>query len=129
MGDVEIKDDASRSYGHFCLQVRDGEFNHDVTSELKGLLMKLEEQALAVGKAKGELTVTLKFNVDMKGNVRINTDCKVKAPKPITGEGHMWLLKGRLSAESPRQLKLGELREVPPPAVKEVPAAPATEVR
>lgn len=123
-------EEGPRGFGPFLSRVDDGRVYDDLGEQLQKLMGELDQYAQSFGKAKGELSIALKFSVEANGVVGVTAEIKAKSPKVTRPKSIFWLTKGNnLSAENPRQQKL-PLREVPSVggAAREV-AASAAEVR
>ena len=121
-----MSDGELRSFALMLGHLEDGQILVDLSEKLQQLNLALIKQAEAVGKAKGTLTLTLKFGADDGGTVQIDADIKIKEPQPVRARTVTWMTKaGQLATSNPRQTKLA-LREVPrqQPA-RDVDAAPA----
>lgn len=107
--------EGARGFAHLLYQLNEGAFHSEVSEVLQKLNSELLDQAVSAGgKAKGEITITLKLDVEDSGIVRVHPDVKVKSPKPKRRSQVMWLNKGNnLVPENPKQQSLPGLREVP----------------
>lgn len=76
-----------------------GDFHAEASNEMQELLMRLGEIAGASGKAKGEITIKLKFEVEGR-HVSVSGEFTTKEPK-IARRRQMFFLtpKGGLSQE------------------------------
>ncbi len=84
-----------------------GSLNHGLTRKMRELMEALNEHARDTGKAKGEITLKLKFEATNNGRVEIKSETNVKAPGlPRTQETRWINDDGSLAAEDPRQAKL-----------------------
>lgn len=111
MADAQI-----RHFGGLLQTLEDGQLMNDLGDKLAELNGKLQRHAAAMGKAKGELRLTLKMAADGQGIVQIDGEIVTKEPKPARSRSVLWLSKeGNLTPENPRQTKLA-LREVSKPS-------------
>lgn len=79
--------------------VERGDFQADASTAMQALLQKLGDIAGAKGKAKGEMTITLTFEVEGR-SVGVSGDFKVKAPKEKRGRSFFFMTaQGGLSQE------------------------------
>lgn len=116
-----------RTFALLLQNLENGDLLADLTRYNDDLTTELLRQAEALGKAKGEIVLKLKYNADPT-TVQIDGEITVKAPKAPRQRSVMWFNRdGSLSGENPRQQKL-PLRQVPAPAVVEAGQADA-EVR
>lgn len=108
------KDEGPRSFARFIESLADGAACSELSEELFGLSNKLQDESLARNTpVKGELTLKIKLAADPRGMVAIHYDVKRKDPVRPTSAGVMWLTKGgNLTAQNPKQLELGALRQV-----------------
>jgi hypothetical protein len=108
------KDEGISSFAVLITQFEDGYLNDDLSEKVKALASTLGKHAEHFGKAKGELHLVLKLNVDAGGTVSIDTEIKVKEPKVVRPRTLMWLTKNNtLSPANPKQQELPGLREAP----------------
>lgn len=116
--DVEVVEEETgpRSFAVFVDQLADGALNLDASVELHRLGQALMARVNAgERKAKGELDVKLKFEIDASGAVRISYALKRKDPPIPTTPGICWQTDGgNFVMSNPRQLSLG-IREVASP--------------
>ena len=114
-------EDEVRSFLALLGGLEDGQFANECTNRTRELSLKLRKQAESLGKAKGELTIKLKFSADPT-TVQIDGEIVMKEPKPARQRSVLWLLSnGALSNKNPKQQSL-PLREVPPvPKAREAP--------
>lgn len=118
-----------RSFGQVLQSLEDGQLVDDLSIAIRDLNAKLQRQAEAQGKAKGELVLKIKLQADAGGTVQVDGEIVTKEPKPARARSVMWLTKdGNLSADNPRQTKL-PLREIKAPEARDVGAAGAPEQR
>jgi hypothetical protein len=118
-----------RSAGTLLQSLEDGQLLEDLSTNVLELNTKLTKHAEAVGKAKGEIRLTLKFVADQGGTVSIDSDITIKEPKALRARTVLWTTKsGHLSSENPKQTKL-PLREVDRPAAARDVAVAAPETR
>jgi hypothetical protein len=122
----EKQENAARNFAVFLTNIRDGEFNGEVSREMHGLLVDLAEHAKRHGKAKGKMSLTLQFAIDASGVVAVAVDTKVAPPKPERGIGIFWLTEdNNLSVQNPKQTKM-PFRDVKQDAApKDAPVQPA----
>lgn len=81
-----------------------GALNSEASGVLRDLMQRLNEHAQRCQKAKGEITVKLKFEATSNGRVEIQTDVTSKAPAPPRSRETRWLGdRGSLLAADPRQ--------------------------
>ena len=110
-----------RNFATALAEFSDGDFNADLGAEQQTLLSKLQDLALAAGregKAKGSITITLKYEVTGKGTVSISPSMTVKTPRRGHSATAAWLDKAaNIVWQDPRQQVL-KLREVPAADVK-----------
>jgi hypothetical protein len=124
-GDLEPEDEGAKSFAHTITHTEAGDFHADLTKEQQQLLKQLRDHAHLRGKAKGEITISLKYAVDDMDVVSIETNFKVKTPQPPRKKSTMWISPGgNLVHADPRQESLPGLRPVPSPASKDAPDAP-----
>ena len=115
-GDLALDDEGAKAFGKLITEWEDGELHSDLSKELLVLNGKLREHAKLRGKAKGELTLTVKLDCDEYGVMGVATSYKVKAPTPPRRKTTMWLTPGgNLSTANPKQVLL-PLRDVSVPA-------------
>ncbi len=101
------KAEGARNFEVFLRQVNGGSFVQELSDELYKLNQVLVQHAGQVGKAKGELTVTFKFDHQSGGQVDLNTELKTKTPKAKRARSVFWVtLGGNLSDSPPQQEKL-----------------------
>jgi hypothetical protein len=114
-----------RSAGTLLQSLEDGQLLEDLSTEILDLNSKLANHAEAVGKAKGEVRLTLKFTADQGGTVTVDADITVKDPRSLRARSVLWMTKGgHLSSENPKQTKL-PLREISlPKETRDVAVAP-----
>lgn len=95
----------------------EGGYEREASDEMHELCKRLAQHATHFGKAKGEIVMTLKFDVDNAGTCNIATDLNIKEPKPIRGRTMVWLdRQNYIALQNPRQGDLPGIREVPRPA-------------
>ena len=88
--------------------LRFGTLTDDLTSELKKLVMAVQSTEKS-----GTLTLTLKLKPGKAGQIEIEDDIKVKAPKEERGTSLMFAtVEGNLQREDPRQMSLPGLKSV-----------------
>ena len=120
-GDLDIEDEGAKAFSFTLLEAENGDFARDLTSEQFKVLRELREQAALRGKAKGEIAVLFKYEVDETDAVTITTSYKTKLPPPPRKKSIKWLSKGgNLIGVNPKQLELG-VRAVPEPNKRDVP--------
>lgn len=109
------KDEGPRSFAVFLTQIADGDLDRELSAKLHEVGLALDTEVENVGKAKGEISLTIKFDADRK-NVVVSYDAKIKKPAPPRPGTTMWLTPGsNFSPENPRQgkLPLRDVAEVP----------------
>ena len=95
------------TFDQFIFEHQSGELNTELTREMNVLTAALQKRAAESGKAKGEITLKISFELESNGLVAINAEAKVKAPGPRKTKEIRWVDEnGRLVAEDPRQTKL-----------------------
>ncbi len=101
-----------RGFAPMLAGLEDGALHSDLSEAVADLMGKVQRQAEHLGKAKGALTLVLKFEADGFGVVTIDGAIKVVEPKPARQRSVRWLdAQGRLVSENPKQQKL-PLRDV-----------------
>lgn len=109
-----------RSFSFFVSQICDTELERTASSEMKKLLARLEEEAITREKSSGKLVITLKYDVDNKGNCDVSFNVERKEPKKLTGGGRCWLTKdSNYSMEPPgkrKSIQAVEQTTIPEPA-------------
>ena len=105
-----------RNFATVLAELAQGEFNQQLGEDLQELLTALSKHKEVLGKggkAKGAMTITLKFELGDHRVLGIVGTVATKAPKPQAAGTVGWVDKsGNVSWEDPRQVKL-PLREVP----------------
>lgn len=110
------KQEGPRSFAEMFRHIDGGSFAIEVSKEVYDLNAKLEQIASGQGKAKGELTIKLKFEHDNKGRVDVATDLTVKSPKEQRSKSVFWMTRGgNLSPNNPKQVEMN-FRDVNKPA-------------
>lgn len=112
-----------RDFAIVLHKLEDGQLLVDLTTRSHELNTQLSHVARAVGSAKGELWLKLKYLADEGGTVQIDSEIVVKPPRVKRARTVMWMTKGdNLASENPKQQGLFP-REVPAPAaVRDLPA-------
>lgn len=83
-----------------------GDVSADLSKKMAELLEILQDQAGPKTKAKGELSLTLRFTVEGP-TVEIEAEIKTKAPKPKRGRSFMFVTAaGELSLDHPQQVDM-----------------------
>jgi len=94
----------ANSFDQFIFEHQSGELNQELTREMNALTAALQKRAEESGKAKGEITLKISFELESNGLVAINAEAKVKAPGPRKTKEIRWIDKnGRMVSEDPRQ--------------------------
>lgn len=110
-----------RSFALYLQELADGELHHDLTEEMRKLVVAMRDSALANGgKASGALTLKIGVKID-RGAFITTPDVSVKHPKrPAYAMSVHWALPdGTLSRQDPRQQSFA-LRDVNQPEVRTV---------
>jgi hypothetical protein len=78
-----------RNFGALLQTLEDGQFGAEISEEMRRLNLKLSERVEATSaKAKGELTIKIKFAAMPNGTVAVKADFKTKEPPAVrTGTG------------------------------------------
>lgn len=102
------REEGPRSFSAFLRQVDGGSFESELASELHKMNEELQQIASStMSKAKGELTIVLRFSHLPNGQVDINTDLKTKLPKIQRARSVFWVTRGfNLTPTNPRQESL-----------------------
>lgn len=103
-----------RSFTRFLEQVADGDLHNEASERLRRLIMELQVQARAQGKANGELILKLRFKCE--GDIVATAfELIAKEPKPRRAGSIFFVTRGgNLSIDNQRQHKL-PLQEVKTP--------------
>jgi hypothetical protein len=102
-----------RKFAALIDSLEDGRLDAELSLKLHELNTKIARQAEELGKAKGEIKLTLKLEAESGGTMQIAADWSIKEPKPQRVRSVMWLTaKSHLTAANPKQQKL-PLAEVP----------------
>ena len=106
-------DEGNRGFAVFLGQIDEGAFHAELSGATRELVTSLNEFANRFHRnGKGELTITLAFDVDEKGVTSVVGGFKAKLPKIPKAKSQFFLTAGgNLTLENPRQQKL-PLREV-----------------
>ena len=108
MSTENLKPPPARSFPQTIEAIRYGTLSDELTAELKALV-----NAVVSTEKAGTLTLTLKVIPGKAGQLEIEDDIKVKAPKPKRGTTLMFAtVEGNLQREDPRQMQLPGLRSV-----------------
>lgn len=92
------------TFDEFIATHQSGELNTELTREMNALTTALQKRAGESGKAKGEITLKISFDLESNGLVQINAEAKVKPPGPRKTREIRWVNEhGKLVAEDPRQ--------------------------
>lgn len=114
---VDKKDEhGARSFLNFVSELGDGLTNRGLSEDLRKMEISLNDLSLETGTvAKGELVLKLKFKTEPNGVCHVTPEVKLTLPKKPTYGGVMWHdpKTGHLTAKNPKQMELGNLREVP----------------
>jgi len=115
-GDLAPEDEGPKAFSNLLAGFEDGQLHSDLSKDLMKLNAQLREHAKLRGKAKGEITLSIKLDADEYEVVTLTTSYKVKAPIPPRRKTTMWLTPGgNLSPANPKQTVL-PLRDVSVPA-------------
>lgn len=110
MIDTNPNDEGPRAFARFISELNDGDAHVELSAELRRLCLLLDQRA-AGGKAKGELDLKLKFEIE-RGIIQARYEIKLKEPDKKRAGDVFFLTKGKnLTREKPKQLGL-PLREV-----------------
>ncbi|WCT73948.1 hypothetical protein PQ455_01565 [Sphingomonas naphthae] len=104
---------AANTFDMFIRMLEDGEFNREMTEEMRTFASDLANAAIiSGGKAKGKLTISLDFALD--GRVtEIASKYKFDVPTPKRPKSIMWQTEdGRFTPNNPHQGNLFGAREV-----------------
>lgn len=104
--------DTALSFSTFLAQLSDGEFNTDLTDQMRDLVAALSDCfADNGGKPGGKIAITLSFKLD-DGIVEVKPDLKVTKPKVAQRKSVFWATPGNnLTRRNPKQQEL-PLRDV-----------------
>lgn len=107
----------SQPFSHLLAALADGEAHDEITEATRALVQAIEREAKAQQrKAKGKLVIELAFDCSPAGVVSIDYAVRSKLPDPKRPNTVLWAAGGgALTGENPKQLKLGELKEVTAP--------------
>ena len=113
--------DGGRTYGaantlaDFVRMLEDGQFDADVTTELRDLAANLQDVARLNGKSKGSLTIKVDFICE-NGFFRMQAQSKVAMPVEKRPASVAWATEdNRFTASKPNQGSLfGTVRDVTP---------------
>jgi len=109
------------TFDELIAQIDSGQFNSDLTHELRELTVALNARAQEGGAAKGALTIKLAFVAANNGRVEIAAEATAKRPGPRKTTETRWIGKrGELAASDPRQDPL-PLRTAGAPANDDAP--------
>lgn len=98
----------ARPFPDTLRQIRFGELQEELTEQLN----TLTKACTSSGKA-GELVLKIKLKPGKGGQVEVLDDLSVKLPKPERGTSIFFATpEGNLQREDPRQMEIGELRQV-----------------
>lgn len=79
-----------------------GDLNADLSKVICDVLTQLQDQASEKRKVKGEVKLTLKFEVQGK-SVEIEPTIDFKVPKPVRAKSIYFVTEGALSLDHPNQ--------------------------
>lgn len=92
------------TFDELITETDSGALNQEATRLLRDLVDRLNEHAQQNSKAKGELTLKVKFEATANGRVEITSDVTGKFPAPPRARETRWIgPKGTLLASDPRQ--------------------------
>ncbi|MEM7515310.1 MAG: hypothetical protein AAF368_00100 [Planctomycetota bacterium] len=120
-------DESPRNFGHFLGTLAEGVAHIELSDELQALVASLHKEATTQNrKVKGKLTLQLSFVCDPTGVVGIAYGVKSVKPERQRPGSVRWATQGgALELQNPRQLQLGQLKEViNPQSAHKVRAAP-----
>jgi hypothetical protein len=123
---TDERETGPRPFSHLLAALADGDAHGELTGKLEELMRAMRAEAHARnGKVKGKLAFDLAFTCEPNDIVSIDYTIRMKAPDPKRPNTVLWATKqGGLSAQNPRQMNLGEIREVAPQAPHQVRSAP-----
>ncbi len=117
--DEEQPSEGPRSFTRMLEALNDGVLVHELSLEQFKLLKLLSAEAQAAGagaSAKGELTFTLKYEVNNDQTIDIATDIKKKEPKKRRNTTTAWCTPaGNVSFSFPKQERLPGVSLAPTP--------------
>jgi hypothetical protein len=101
-------EEGPRSFAVFIQEISNGEIEAEASIEQQKLLAALEDDAGQRGsKVSGSLTLTIKYEVDNKGNCAVSHAVEKKLPKKLRGGGVCWITKGSNYSLDPPKKKTG----------------------
>lgn len=112
---------AADTFDAFVRMIEDGDFNRELTGEMRRFAGELANIAIDQGgKAKGKVSLT--FDFSLEGRVtEIASKYKIDLPQPKRGKSVMWQTEdGRYTPNNPHQGQLFGVREVRSPGFRDV---------
>jgi hypothetical protein len=95
------------TFDELIQELDSGMANTELSREMRDMIKTLQSRSLEVGKAKGEISVKLKFAAENNGRVDVSYEATVKRPGPRKVSETRWIgEKGNLSESDPRQSSL-----------------------
>jgi hypothetical protein len=102
--DTEMGTTAKTAFDELIAEIDGGMMNTELSREMRGMVNALEERCRTHGKAKGEITVKLKFSAVGNGRVEIECDASLKRPGVPKAKETRWIADGgALAVGDPRQ--------------------------